>query len=868
MFSLFWAVAMPKQDVAVELFYDGGWHDLVADDDVFTRQPITINRGQGDESAALRPARVTMQLANDDDLYRTSNPESPLYGKAGRNTPLRVSVGNSIRGVTEASSWRTGQTRDFRRSPRRGRAWVDLESGGLLQRINQWSQPLRSAFYRYNARLTTSVGYWPLEDKVGSRTLYTPTDGAQTLTVRGIEFESQSRFPASDRMLVLPNAPGPGQFIAGQFAPGSPGSTSGWQFSFCINFGSIGTTGDSFEFAHWSTADGTSYSLNWVDGNDLVITAYDASFTELINESYAVGNAESWDQFQCFLIYASYSAGTTTIGIKWLSEGSEVVTELSADTFSGIPSSLDRWSMSGGGAVKDLTVGHVMGTAGLSEDLVDPARITAFLGHAGELAAVRFGRLMDEEFGSGFYYVSNGWADSYPMGPQPVDTLPNHLREIGATEDGLIFDYISEARLFLLCRVDRYNQTPALTLNPTDLPALPEEVTDDLPVHNIVTASQRDSGEAVARDDTGPLGTQPPPDGAGEYRQTVDVNVDDQTTLPQVANWWLRRGTVDLPRFPQVTVDLNAVPSIVSDVEAVDVGSVIEIVGFRENVIRLIVLGWTEVIGTHSRKITFNCVPDQQFNVGEYDAARYDSASTMLVGAVDPAVTTLKFGTTDPNELWSTTSEPYDVMISGERVTVTSMGAASNNAELLSSAFENLADIAAWGVNADCTLARSGTFAHGGSFSGLMTVTGSPTQSYIRPSAAYCPRVVPGQSYTHSVWVRSVAGLTTVRATIDWLDEDGAYLSTSDSGGALSSGSWVQRSVTATAPAGAAYAQYGPTILSSPSAGTVLYVDDATITAAVVSYQTATVTRSVNGIEKSLAAGEQIHIATPGRWAL
>src|SRR6188474_2183521 len=159
---------MPKNDVAVELFYDGAWHDLVPADDVFADTPIVIQRGDGDESAAPRPSSISLRLANDDDQFRTTNPESPLYGKAGVNTPLRVLVGGVSRGQVEVSSWKAGQTRDFRANPRRGKAWVDIEGGGLLQRVGQWTEPLKSPFRRYNETLTHVIGYWPLEQDRGS----------------------------------------------------------------------------------------------------------------------------------------------------------------------------------------------------------------------------------------------------------------------------------------------------------------------------------------------------------------------------------------------------------------------------------------------------------------------------------------------------------------------------------------------------------------------------------------------------------------------------------------------------------------------------------------------------------------------------
>jgi len=222
-----------------------------------------------------------------------------------------------------------------------------------------------------------------------------------------------------------------------------------------------------------------------------------------------------------------------------------------------------------------------------------------------------------------------------------------------------------------------------LTLAPEDLPALPREVTDDLQVHNIVTAVDLQGQEATAEDSTGPLGSQAPPDGAGEYKQRVDVSVSfPRNRLPDIANWWMRRGTVDLPRFPQVSVNLAVLsPSKVAEVESVQVGSVIEITGFREDTIRLFVLGYLEVIGHHSRRITFTCAPDQQFQVAVYDdtSKRMESRTSTLNAAVDATATTIVVTFTRIRDAWSTTAEPYDWGIGGERIRVLSMGAVTGS---------------------------------------------------------------------------------------------------------------------------------------------------------------------------------------------
>lgn len=669
---------MAGQDLTVELFYDGVWNDLTADEQVFAT-PITITQGLADESTALRPASVTAQLDNRTDLFRPTNPISPLYGRVGRNTPLRVKIDDAVRANVELSSLTTDQTQDFRQIPARGRAWADVQAGGILQRINQWSKPIRSPMYRYLSRLTTTVGYWPLEDGPGAKTLYSPTPGASTDILRGCEFQSQSRPAGSGPVLVLPNN---ANTLAGvRFAPATGSDTDGYQLVYAVNFGSVGESGDIITFLTWETDDGKSFSLTWVDGTDLLILGNEADGTVLINTTLpGFATDTDWNRWNLLLIAGFYSGGTTDVTVGWLTEGDDFITSGGGGSYSGVPSTLSRAFLYAGAALGDIDVGHLIGLEGFTEDLSTTTMINVFNGHRGDLAAARFARLCEEE---GIpYYVRSEWASSYPMGPQSVDTLAALFKEIVATDDGLIFDVRDERRLLYVGRADRYRRPVALTLTPEDFPALPKETFDDKGLWNIATASQRDGGEYEARDDTGPLGTQDPPDGAGEKRQQFDVSVADESTgLVQTANWWLKRGTVDLPRFPKLTLNLATLPELVSTIDGLQVGDVIEIVGFRENTIRVHIIGWTEVIrpvdgGKVQRMITFNCAPDQQFVVGEIDAAdfRPDLGSCTLDGVHSPSATSLALQMTE-DESWSTTGVPYDLYVAGERVTVTAMGA-------------------------------------------------------------------------------------------------------------------------------------------------------------------------------------------------
>lgn len=677
---------MPEQNVSVELFYDGVWNNVAATDDVYTTPPIKIQRGQGEEGAAFKPSRINFTLANDDDKYRPSNPESPLYGKVGRNTPTRVKVGTSIRATGEAS-FEPDQTDDFRVSPARGKAWVDVDAAGLLQRIGQWTEPLRSPFYTYNTTEIADVcGYWPMEDPRGSLKASTPIAGAENTHFGGQAFDSQKRPPGSGPVVdveLLDTA-------VFRFNSTNSASTAGWQYSHAINMNNMG--GSSFTILQVEMLNGYDIGLLFSDATDELYLIVADENTDTIAQTIISTDGYQWtNRWMLMVLDVRYSAGTTTVEFIYQGIGDTGWLGFST-SYVGLPSQPMR--AFGSGFPEGTSYGHVIATNSRTDSLWSDDRWDAFLGHAGELAAVRFGRLCDQR-GVG-YYVSTNWAMSTPMGPQQVDSFPNLLREIVQTEDALLFDLIDETKLFLLCRADRYNQTPALVLQATDLKVPPKEVLNDLDPHNIVTAKQRDGGDYTAEDSSSPMGSQPPPDGVGEYKQTVDINIDtdaasEMAKLAQHAHWWLNKGTINRPRFPQIVVELtNASAGVIEDVEAVDVGSVIHIEGFREYTIELFVLGLVETIGTHTRQITFTTGLNLMYVPGEYDGvARYDSSSTTLDEAIDASETAWSITTANEGDVWRSGSDPgglYDWIVNGERVTVTNMTAASGSGPYLQDA--------------------------------------------------------------------------------------------------------------------------------------------------------------------------------------
>lgn len=82
---------MGPLDLHFELHYDGVWNDITGDARV--RQDVAITQGRQDEASQASPSACNLQLNNRHGRYSPRNPVSPLYGKIGRNTPLRVRHG-------------------------------------------------------------------------------------------------------------------------------------------------------------------------------------------------------------------------------------------------------------------------------------------------------------------------------------------------------------------------------------------------------------------------------------------------------------------------------------------------------------------------------------------------------------------------------------------------------------------------------------------------------------------------------------------------------------------------------------------------------------------------------------------------------
>jgi hypothetical protein len=180
-----------------------------------------------------------------------------------------------------------------------------------------------------------------------------------------------------------------------------------------------------------------------------------------------------------------------------------------------------------------------------------------------------------------------------------------------------------------------------------------EPTDDDQKLRNEITARRTDGGEYTYAKTTGPQNTGDPAedaDAVGVYDEGIEVNVADDTQLPDQASWRVFLSTVDEDRYPLVRVDLAKNPGLADDLTGLNPGDRITIANPPEwlapGTIELIAEGGTEPIGhPNDWDMQLNASPGTPWLVAQVaaDAAsagtnqpnRCDTGGAQLVTAVD-----------------------------------------------------------------------------------------------------------------------------------------------------------------------------------------------------------------------------------------
>lgn len=560
---------------------------------------------------------------------------------------------------------------DVRGPSVRGNRWVDVTVAGPLTRVGRWRDPLASPLFTQiqGAYATTLRGYWPLEDLSGATSLFNVSHSGKPGAMNLVRPASGDGPEGSGQVVEL-SAGG-----SMSFPVASMSTTAGYQLAFAARTPGVdGTNRDVFV---WKDTAARTY--RWrasTTGYGLHVATSDG--TVLLDESYAAGEPDATaGQWVYTRVKVRQNGGNVQIEPSWYAERAEnfwgVTTSYAGSV--GAPTAL---AVPSGTQTEGGNFAHVFVVTGVADDLESGDFTDAFRGYRGDLTTERFTRLCASR---GLSYQVRGTTRT-TMGPQPLVTFLDLLKEIRATERGLIFDRASNTGVILATRDYLYEQaaTPVLELTyPRDVSGTLQEVASGADLFNLVTAKNRGGSQAVAELTSGRYGTQNPPTGSGRLDKTVDVNLASDGDLADAAGWWLAFYTQAGPRFDTIVVDLDAHPELATACNTAEPGQFIRLSGRTPDPLLLMIISTAQSTHRARNVFTFGVVAGAVFNVGVYDdaASRYDSATTTLAEDLDATETAVDIRTTNYHDRWSTTAVPYDWTVAGERMTVTAMTTAT-----------------------------------------------------------------------------------------------------------------------------------------------------------------------------------------------
>lgn len=558
-----------------------------------------------------------------------------------------------------------------------GQARTALELAGLLRRLGQGAAPLQSPLRRATQAKAELQAYWPMEDDSDATQFATAISGDTPMSLTGnLELASIDTLPGSKPLPKLGSTSAFNGSVTGTF-------TGHWRVDFYIYVPSA--TPNQVFFLNVSTS-GTvvTWRIDTSAGN-VGVNGLGPLGTS-ITSAAAVG-VEFFDRWVNVQLVASQVGADVVWRLTWFpvtypaSGGFFFGNTLLAATLG----SVTGVSFQADADVSDFGFGHlaVLDTGGSSS----PSN--AAMGWMGDTAAARMIRLTDEE-GIMFRLVGDPGITAQ-MGVQQVATLLELLDDAKDADGGVLYEQPDAVGLIYRTRASMYNQPPNMVLDALDneLQNPFRPVRDDLRVRNVVQVDRID-GSSVQVQDSASVQE------FGIYDTSLTLNLFSDTQLLDAAGWALHQGTWPGMRYPQLTTNLGVAPEKIDEWLTCDQGAQI----YVENLppqhpntnVEVVLEGYSEPIDPFNWVPTVNASPSGIWDVAELFGdwveeqymLRLDTDGSILTEPIDDNDTTL-FVTVTNGPPWTddNAETPFDIIINGERLTVTDIDAPVGDEEFV-----------------------------------------------------------------------------------------------------------------------------------------------------------------------------------------
>lgn len=555
-----------------------------------------------------------------------------------------------------------------------GQARVDIEVAGILRRLGQGASPLDSPLRRAISDEPTLQAYWPMEDLKDSTQIASGLPNGSAMTVTGaVDFANNDDLLGSKPLPALTATSGLYGAVTGVF-------TGQWQIDWYLY---IPAQPASQAFFLNATGDGTvvTWLVDTSAGNVGVRGLNALGGTVTSGASSATSFFGQWIHVRLFAQQNGANVDWTFVWfpVTYPATGGFFFSGSYAGSVGGITSV--------GVPVDADNAGIAMGQLAVMDAANLDTADNAATGWMGDTAVERMARLCREEGVS--FRVFGRSSESARMGSQQIATLLDLLDDAADADGGVLYEMPDAVGLIYRTRASFYNQPANMTLdaleNELQNPFAP--VLDDQRVRNDVTVTRR-GGSSVQVVDQASIDKRGTYDESVTLNLLADSQLADaagwrlhQGTVPGMRYAQL---TTSLGAAPQVidewlTVDQGAkvvVTNLPPQHPNADVAVIVE--GYQEP---FSPTTWDPQMNCSPASVWDVVELDGDW-VDDTYLLRLETDGSELQFAVDDNDTSL-FVVVTAGPYWVTDAGefPFDIRVGGERMTVTAIGAATGGEE-------------------------------------------------------------------------------------------------------------------------------------------------------------------------------------------
>ena len=529
------------------------------------------------------------------------------------------------------------------------------------------------------------VAYWPCEDKQGSGSIASGIIGGTPIVPKfGIpKYAELDTFPGSGPLLKLNNA---------ELEAVIPDYTDNDAFTFHFLFhypkdeeaaigqaiAQIYTTGNAEIWVLTFSKDGSgNFTMD-------VIAFETATGTQLFFHSFLFTNFR--DVPAMIVLSAKHTAPTVVEfqieGVFYGADGGASIAAFNSQLAENVTDlgKIRKIQINPGGGYLETAIGHigVVGVKLLHFNLRDAPG-----GHVGEAPVRRLLRLGFEE-GIPITYCPGPYASSY-MGTQQEQTLLENWYLVAEFDMGRFYESRGAYSFEYRTLSTLYNQEYFLDIDYT-LGGVREIDTtdDDQQTRNDVTVDQINGSSFRAVDTTSSMSVLKPAEGGvGRYTSAPKVSALNPVQLPDLANWRLALGTINEERYPAIRLMLSNEITL-AKMFSCGIGNRFRISNLedrrRYEPFDQLVSGYDLVLHQYVPTLEITGTPSSLYNVMVLDDTTYgrlDAENSWLDGGENSSSVNVTVTTDSTRKLWTTDAGqfPLDIMVYGERMTVSSIGA-------------------------------------------------------------------------------------------------------------------------------------------------------------------------------------------------